>query len=574
MTKDSKPSNTLSTSEAHDFIRQIVAHDHAQGAKIITRFPPEPNGYLHLGHAKAICTSFEIAKEFGGQCHLRFDDTNPSKEEQDFVDAIEQDVRWLGYTWTDLSGAPSDTPFYASGYFAQLYKWAVKLIQDGKAYVDLQTPEQIRENRGSFTQKGVNSPYRDASIEDNLARFDKMKNGEFGEGEAVLRAKIDMQSDNMNLRDPVLYRVMHTHHHQTGDTWCIYPMYDYAHPLSDAIEGISHSICTLEFADHRPLYDWLIDAVGFEKPPRQYEFARLNVSHVLTAKRKLKRLVDDKLVDGWDDPRMPTIAAMRRRGYPAEALRDFCARTGVSKSDGVVDFEMLEFCVRESLEDSARYMAVLNPVPMRIINFDEVATALQYKNPKTCADFEGDTLWIYPNGEQNERRLAFNQTIYIDKADYAKNPAPDYKRLSPQNKVVRLRNSFVIELVEVVEKDGEIVEFLAKIDLKTLGNNPEGYKAKSVIHWASAKHGVQFMVNIYDKLFLQADPAKIDIDNLADAINPNSHQVKHAIGEPILANLAKGVRVQFEREGYFIVHSQAPLIFNKIVGLKDGYKPK
>lgn len=578
----SSPNAPADLPEKNDFIRAIVREDVAQGRydEIVTRFPPEPNGYLHLGHVKSICLNFGLANEFDGLCNLRFDDTNPEAEEQEFVDNIKQDVEWLGFHW---AGAPR----YASSYFEQLYRWAVQLIEQGDAYVDLQTPEQIRVNRGSFGQAGIDSPYRTASVGENLARFEDMRAGKFANGAAVLRAKIDMASPNMNLRDPVLYRVLHREHHQTGDTWCIYPMYDYAHPLSDAIEGVTHSVCTLEFEDHRPFYDWVVDKIGFAKPPHQYEFARLNVSHVLTSKRKLKRLVEDGLVSGWDDPRMPTVAGMRRRGYTPEGLRDFCDRVGVSKADGVVDFGLLEFSQRQSLEDTAaRAMAVLHPLKVTITNFDQaVADVMTLKKTSVQARLEGDVLWLtqpkHPNAEINavlgNRDIPFTRQIVIDRADYEVTPPEGYKRLSPDNREIRLRNSYIIHIDEHRTDDaGNVVELLATIDPKTLGNNPEGRKVKGVIHWVSASHGVPAEVRLYDQLFTQEDPAKIDIDNLAQEINPESLRVVQAMVEPSLANSAAGARWQFEREGYFVAdsHDHAPEhpVFNRIVSLKDGFK--
>ncbi|WP_315043110.1 glutamine--tRNA ligase/YqeY domain fusion protein [Faucicola mancuniensis] len=571
--------NATETTEKNDFIRAIVRDDLAEQkySQIVTRFPPEPNGYLHLGHVKSICLNFGLANEFNGLCNLRFDDTNPDAEDQEFVDNIKADVEWLGFHWA------GDTR-YASSYFEQLYKWAIKLIEQGDAYVDLQTPEQIRENRGNFGQVGKNSPYRDATVSENLQRFDDMKNGKFGNGEAVLRAKIDMASPNMNMRDPVIYRVMHKEHHQTGDQWCIYPMYDYAHPLSDAIEGITHSICTLEFEDHRPFYDWIVNKVGFEKEPHQYEFARLNVNHILTSKRKLKKLVEDNLVTGWDDPRMPTIAGMRRRGYTPEGLRDFCDRVGVSKADGVVDFGLLEFSIRNSLEDTAnRAMAVINPLKVTITNFDEaVADVENLKKPTVKTNLENGILWLtQPKNSHDEsqgnREIPFTKEIYIDKADFEINPPDGYKRLSPSNSEIRLRNSYVLKVEEhIVGDNGEVVELKATIDPKTLGNNPEGRKVKGVIHWVSATLGVPAEVRLYEQLFTQEDPAKIDLENLANEINPNSLTVVNAVVEPSLAKAEKGERFQFEREGFFVADSQdftsEKPVFNRIVGLKDGFK--
>lgn len=578
------------STEKNDFIRSIIREDLATGKheQVLTRFPPEPNGFLHIGHVKSICLNFGIAKEFNGACHLRFDDTNPTAEKQDFVDGIKEDVRWLGFEW-------SGQVRYASGYFEQLYAWAVQLIEQGDAYVDLQSIDEIRANRGSFNQAGTPSPYRDSSIEENLARFFDMKDGKYADGGAVLRAKIDMAHPNMNMRDPVIYRVMHAHHHQTADAWCIYPMYDFAHPLSDAIEGITHSLCTLEFEDHRPFYDWVIDKIGFERPPRQYEFSRLNIDHTLTSKRKLKRLVEMGAVSGWDDPRMPTIAGMRRRGYTPEGLRDFCERIGVTKSDGLVDYRMLEFSVRKSLEYStARGMAVLRPLKVSITNFDEaVAQFAQLKNPKTVAEFDGEVLWLsqpkHPTLPMGERRIPFTKTIYIDKTDFEVAPPEGYKRLSPENPEIRLRNSYVLKVDEYKTDDsGQVVELIASIDEKTLGNNPEGRKVKGVIHWVSATHGVPAQVRLYEHLLLEDDeitdtttvPDAADADSawIYQHLNPNSLTVCQAVIEPDLAKAKSGERFQFERESYFIAdaveHSETTPVFNQIVGLKDSFKPE
>ena len=577
--KSTKTDETAANSEKNDFIRAIVRDDLASQkySQIVTRFPPEPNGYLHLGHVKSICLNFGLAKEFAGLCNLRFDDTNPDAEDQEFVDNIKDDVKWLGFDWAGEAR-------YASSYFAQLYDWAVKLIKQGDAYIDLQSPEDIRENRGNFGQAGKNSPYRDASVEENLQRFDDMKLGKYGNGEAVLRAKIDMASPNMNMRDPILYRVMHQAHHQTGDDWCIYPMYDYAHPLSDAIEGITHSICTLEFEDHRPFYDWVVDKVGFDKEPHQYEFARLNVNHILTSKRKLKKLVEDDLVSGWDDPRMPTIAGMRRRGYTPEGLRDFCDRVGVSKSDGVVDFGLLEFSIRNSLEHVNRAMAVLSPLKVTITNFDEaVANVETLKKDSVKTRLDNGVLWLTQpknshDDSQGMRDIPFTKEIYIDKGDFEITPPEGYKRLSPQNPEIRLRNSYVLKIEEhITDDNGEVVGLTATIDPKTLGNNPEGRKVKGVIHWVSASLGVPAKVRLYEQLFTQEDPAKIDINNLAAEINPNSLREVDAIVEPSLSQVNAGERFQFEREGFFVAdskdYSPEHLVFNRIVTLKDSFKP-
>ena len=579
--------------EKNDFIRTIIRDDLASGKhdSILTRFPPEPNGYLHIGHVKSICLNFGVANEFGGACNLRFDDTNPTAEKQDFVDGIKEDVRWLGFEWAgDVR--------YASSYFDELYGWAVQLIKQGDAYVDLQSIDEIRANRGSFTEVGVPSPQRDASIEENLARFEDMRQGKFADGEAVLRAKIDMTHPNLNMRDPVIYRVMHAHHHQTGDQWCIYPMYDFAHPLSDAYEGITHSLCTLEFEDHRPFYDWVVQKVGFDVPPRQYEFSRLNIDHTLTSKRKLKRLVDMGVVSGWDDPRMPTVVGMRRRGYTPEGLRDFCERIGITKSEGLVDHRMLEFSVRKSLEETtARGMAVLRPLKVTITNFDDaVAKFNELKNEKTVAEFDGEVLWLtqpkHPHLDMGERQIPFTKTIYIDATDYEIQPPAGYKRLSPNNPEIRLRNSYILKVNEHKTDDaGNVIELIATIDEHTLGNNPEGRKVKGVIHWVSATHGVAALVRLYDHLLLEEDEIDASLaqnvlgaDADADAfwidrhLNPNSLTVYQAVVEPDLAKAAAGERFQFERESYFIAdsveHTQSLPVFNQIVSLKDSFKPE
>lgn len=585
--------STPTSFEKNDFIRQIIRDDLAFGKYdgVVTRFPPEPNGFLHIGHVKSICLNFGVAKEFNGLCNLRFDDTNPTAEKQDYVNGIKADVEWLGFTWNgDVR--------YASHYFDQLYEWAVQLIKQGDAYVDFQTPEQIREHRGGFGKPSVESPQRNATIEENLTRFEDMKNGKYQEGEAVLRAKIDMNHANMNMRDPVIYRVMHAHHHQTGDKWCIYPMYDYAHPLSDAIENITHSLCTLEFEDHRPFYDWVIDKIGFERPPHQYEFSRLNIDHTLTSKRKLKRLVDMGVVSGWDDPRMPTVAGMRRRGYPAAGLRDFCERVGISKADGVVDFRQLEFSVRNSLENTtARGMAVLRPLKVTIVNFDEAVADFETLKKQTVkARLNDGVLWLtqpkHPTVDMGEREIPFTKEIYIDKTDFEINPPAGYKRLSPENKEIRLRNSYVLKIEEyIVDENGEVIELIATIDPKTLGNNPEGRKVKGVIHWVSASHGVDAVVRMYQHLLLEDDEINdeatlhekdmVDADTDADTlwikqhINPNSLTVYHAVVEPSLANVSAGDKFQFERESYFVADSveftkDLP-VYNQIVGLKDGF---
>ena len=578
----SKPSNNteLKKEPKNDFIRNIIRDDiKAQKyAQIVTRFPPEPNGYLHLGHVKSICLNFGIAEEFGGICHLRYDDTNPTAEKQDYIDNIKTDVQWLGFEWAGEA-------LHASSYFDQLYSWAVKLIEQGDAYVDLQTLEQIRDNRGSFKEAGTDSPQRDASVADNLQLFADMKEGKYADGKAVLRAKIDMADANMNMRDPIIYRVMHQQHHQTGDKWCIYPMYDFAHPLSDAHEGITHSICTLEFEDHRPFYDWVVEKVGFEQPPHQYEFSRLNVDHTLTSKRKLKQLVDEGIVDGWDDPRMPTIAGMRRRGYTPEGLRDFCDRVGVAKADGVVDMRLLEFSIRQSLDDTtARGMAVLNPLKVTITNFHEALKEWQsLKAESVTARFDDNTqtLWLtqpkHPNVEDmGEREIPFTKDLYIDAGDYEIEPPAGYKRLSPEKPEIRLRNTYVLAVSEhVLDENGKVIELKATIDPTTLGQNPEARKVKGVIHWVSASQGIPATVRLYEPLFSVADPSSVS--DVHAALNPNSLTQLNAVVEPSLVSADAGTRFQFEREGYFISdaieHSHEHPVFNQIVSLRDSYKP-
>ena len=574
--------NVQKDEQKNDFIRNIIRDDiKAQKyPQIVTRFPPEPNGYLHLGHVKSICLNFGIAEEFGGVCNLRFDDTNPTAEKQDYIDNIENDVKWLGFEWA----GEAHHAHHASGYFDQLYAWAVQLIEQGDAYVDLQSPEQIRDNRGSFNEAGTPSPQRDASVEENLKLFNDMKEGKFAEGKAVLRAKIDMASPNMNMRDPVIYRVMHQAHHQTGDKWCIYPMYDFAHPLSDALEGITHSLCTLEFEDHRPFYDWAVEKIGFDVPPHQYEFSRLNVDHTLTSKRKLKQLVDEGIVSGWDDPRMPTIAGMRRRGYTPEGLRDFSERVGVTKVDSVVDFRLLEFSIRQSLETTtARGMAVLKPLKVTITNFSDAVSSWESQKADSVNarwDDDAQTLWLtqpnHPNVDMGEREIPFTETLYIDQGDYEIEPPAGYKRLSPEKPEIRLRNTYVLAVTEhILDDAGNVVELKATIDPATLGNNPEGRKVKGVIHWVSASQGVPATVRMYEQLFSAEDPSSVA--DVHQALNPNSLIELDAVVEPSLANSDAGTRFQFEREGYFIADSEDHMsdkpVFNQIVSLRDSYKP-
>jgi glutaminyl-tRNA synthetase len=547
-----------STSDAgRDFIRDIVAADLAAGKHkgVVTRFPPEPNGYLHLGHAKSICLNFGIAEEFGGRCHLRFDDTNPTKEEQEYIDAIQRDVRWLGFDW-------GDHLHFASDYFEQLYAWAQHLIRAGKAYVDDQTPEEIRLTRGTLTEAGQNSPFRDRSVEENLDLFARMRAGEFPNGARVLRAKIDMASGNINLRDPVLYRILHAHHPRTGEAWTIYPSYDFAHGQSDAIEHITHSICTLEFEDHRPLYDWFLDNLPVPSRPRQYEFARLNVTYTLLSKRVLTELVRGGHVSGWDDPRMPTLAGLQRRGIPPEALRDFVRRIGVAKANSTVDLGMFDFAVRETLNRTApRRMAVLRPLKVVIENYPEgQAEQLEAVN--------------HPDDPaQGTRTVPFARELYIERDDFMEDPPKKFFRLAP-GREVRLRYAYFITCREVIKDTaGEVVELRCTYDPATRGGNaPDGRKVKATIHWVSAAHAVPAEVRLYDTLFATPQP---EAANFAAQLNPNS--LETLVGcmlEPALAaDNAEGA-VQFERQGYFCRDKDsAPgkLVFNRTVGLRDSY---
>ena len=538
-----------------NFIRQIIDADLASGKveRVHTRFPPEPNGYLHIGHAKSIVLNFGIAQDYDGQCNLRFDDTNPEKEEQRYIDAIQADVRWLGYDWDGL--------YFASDYFEQLYGYAVELIEKGLAYVCELTPEQMREYRGTLTEPGRESPYRNRSVEENLDLFRRMRDGEFPDGSKVLRAKIDMASGNINMRDPVLYRIRSgLVHHQTGDAWCLYPMYDFTHPISDAIEGITHSLCTLEFADHRPLYDWVLDNISIGCHPQQIEFARLNLEYTVMSKRKLTQLVDEGLVDGWDDPRMPTIAGLRRRGFTPAAIRDFCNRIGVTRQDSSVEMGVLESVIREDLDASApRRMAVLNPLKVTISNYPEGQREdlVAPNHPK----FE----------EIGTRVLPFSREVYIDRGDFMEvAPNKKFKRLVAGGEV-RLRNSYVIRCDEVIKDDGgEIIELVCSYDPETLGRNPEGRKVKGVIHWVSADHGAPAEIRLYDRL-LKTPQAR---ENWKDDLNPDSLVViDNAFVEASLADAEAGVQYQFEREGYFCRDSGTPdrLVFNRIVTLRDSW---
>ena len=556
----SNTEHTLENAEntrTHNFITQIIDEDLASGKhkSVHTRFPPEPNGYLHIGHAKSICLNFGLAKEYNGLCNLRFDDTNPVKEDVEYVDSIKADVKWLGFKW-------EGEPRYASDYFDALYGYAIELIEKGLAYVDELSPDQMREYRGTLTEPGKNSPYRDRSVEENLALFERMKNGEFAEGTLSLRAKIDMASPFMVMRDPVLYRIKFASHHQTGDKWCIYPMYDFTHCISDAIERITHSLCTLEFQDNRRLYDWVLENISIERPlPHQYEFSRLNLEGTLTSKRKLLKLVNEGIVDGWNDPRMPTISGLRRRGYTPASLREFCRRIGVTKQDNVVEYSALEACIREDLNENApRAMAVIDPVRVVIENFEgeEILTAPNHPN----------------RPELGERQLPFTKELYIDRADFREEANKQYKRLV-LGKEVRLRNAYVIK-AECVEKDenGEITTIFCTYDPETLGKNPaDGRKVKGVIHWVSAVHNHPAEFRLYERLFTVPNPGAAE--EIESVLNPTSLVVKHGFVEQSLANAEPEKGYQFEREGYFCADNKDSrpehLVFNLTVSLKEGF---
>ena len=542
------------TDDRSDFIRDIVRADLQSGrvAAVVTRFPPEPNGYLHIGHAKSICLNFGIAEAFGGRCHLRFDDTNPVKEEQEYIEAIEADVRWLGFDW-------GEHRYFASDYFAQLYDWAEQLIDAGKAYVDDQSADEIREARGTLTESGTDSPHRDRSPEENLNLFRRMRAGEFGDGARVLRARIDMAAGNINLRDPVLYRILHVEHPRTGNDWCIYPTYDFAHGQSDAIEGISHSICTLEFEDHRPLYDWLLQNLSVPARPQQYEFARLNLGHTVLSKRKLISLVRDRLVQGWDDPRMPTLVGMRRRGFPPAAIRDFAARIGVAKRDSTVELGALDHCAREYLNVVAeRRFAVLRPLKVVIENYPEGGSEIleAVNNP-------GDA-------GTGTRQLPFGREIYVEREDFMEDPPRKFHRLKPGGEV-RLRFAYFITCEEVVkDADGTVVELRCTYDPETRGGNaPDGRKVRGTIHWVSVAHALSAEVRLYGPLFTEPDPSS------DEAIDPASLEVLHDCKlEPSLAALVVGEVVQFERTGYFCPDPDGTLealVFNRTVALRDTW---
>jgi glutaminyl-tRNA synthetase len=545
------------TEAGRDFIRDIVEADLANRrySKIITRFPPEPNGYLHIGHAKSICLNFGIAQEFGGQCNLRFDDTNPTKEEQEFIDAIERDVRWLGFDWDKHL-------YFASDYFEQLYAWAEYLIRAGKAYVDDQSQEEIRINRGTLTEPGKNSPFRDRSVEENLDLFRRMRAGEFPNGARVLRAKIDMASGNINLRDPVLYRILHAKHPRTGTAWSIYPSYDFAHGQSDAIEGITHSICTLEFEDHRPLYDWFLDNLPVPSHPHQYEFARLNLTYTVLSKRVLTELVRGGHVSGWDDPRMPTLAGLRRRGVPPEALREFVRAIGVAKANSIVDVAMFEHAIRDVLNRTAlRRMAVLRPLKVVIVNYPEGGTE------------ELEAVNHPDNPDAGVRRVRFGRELYIERDDFMENPPKKFFRLSP-GREVRLRYAYFITCREVVkDASGEPVELICTYDPETRGGNaPDGRKVQATLHWVAAADAVPAEVRLYNPLFAKPDP---DVANFAAELNPDSLEVlTDAKVEPAMAGDNSDAAVQFERQGYFVRDPDSKpgrLVFNRTVGLRDSW---
>ncbi|HKT23004.1 MAG TPA: glutamine--tRNA ligase/YqeY domain fusion protein [Terriglobales bacterium] len=544
-----------------NFIRDIVIRDletNKFGGSVQTRFPPEPNGYLHLGHAKSICLNFGLAAEFGGRTNLRFDDTNPEKEEQEYVDSIIRDVRWLGFDWEDRM-------YYASDYFDQLYQWAVQLIKAGKAYVDDLSAEEIRKTRGTLTEPGTNSPYRDRSVEENLDLFERMRKGEFPDGSRTLRAKIDMASPNLNLRDPVMYRILHAEHHRTGNKWCIYPLYDFAHGQSDSIEKVTHSICTLEFEDHRPLYNWFIEQLGIFHS-QQIEFDRLNLTYTILSKRRLLQLVNEGRVRGWDDPRMPTLTAVRRRGYTPEALRNFCASLGVSKTNGVIELAMLEHFQREDLNKRAlRVMAVLRPLKVVIDNYPDgqVEQMDAINNPEDAS--------------AGKRKVPFSRVLYIERDDFRENPPKQFYRLSP-GREVRLRYGYLITCTNVVkDANGEVVEVRCTYDPATRGGNaPDGRKVKSTIHWVSATHAIPAEVRLYENLFLKEDPNDVEEGkDWTDNLNPNSLElVSEAKLEPSLANAQIGIAYQFERLGYFCVDPDSKpgaLVFNRTVALKDTW---
>ena len=548
MAEEKKSSNFI-----HDIIDEDLKTNKYDG-KVATRFPPEPNGYLHIGHAKSICLNFSTAIKYGGTCNLRYDDTNPSKEEMEYVKAIEDDVHWLGFEW--------DERLWASDYFQEMYEGAIKLIKDGKAYVCDLTADEIRDTRGTLTEPGVESPYRNRSVEENLRLFEEMKEGKYADGEKVLRAKIDMASPNMNMRDPVIYRIVHETHHNTGDEWCIYPMYDYAHPLEDAIEGITHSLCTLEFEDHRPLYDWSLDEIGWWDPqPQQIEFARLNLTNTVMSKRLLKKLVDDGDVDGWDDPRLPTLVGLRRRGYTPEAIKDFCDRIGVAKANSVVDMGLLEFCIRDDLQDKVEIRNVVeHPIKVIITNYPEGKTEeIEMENNRN-------------NEELGSRTVTFSRELWIDGSDFMEFPVKKYFRLFPGNEV-RFKGAYFIKCNEVVKnEDGSIKHLLCTYDPATKsGEGFEGRKVKGTIHWVNAEDAEEIEIRNYDYLM-------IDDENGKQVLNPDSLEITTGYAEPNIMTAEPGDRFQFFRHGYYIADEKLTTddkkVFNKIVGLKSSFKIK
>ena len=545
------------TTKPLNFLEEIITEDIAKGnTRVQTRFPPEPNGYLHIGHAKSICLNFGLAKKFGGKCNLRFDDTNPTKEDTEYVDSIKRDIHWLGFDWAG--------EYYASDYFDQLYQWAVVLIKKGLAYVDDQSQEQIRENRGTVTVPGKESPWRNRSVEENLDLFERMKNGEFEDGSRVLRAKIDMAHPNMLFRDPIMYRIIHAEHHRTGNKWCIYPMYDYAHGQCDSIERVTHSICTLEFDVHRPLYDWFIQQLGIY-PSHQYEFARLNLTYTMMSKRKLLQLVQNKIVMGWDDPRMPTICALRRKGYTPAAVRAFAEKVGVAKRDNVIDLSLMEFCVREDLNKCAeRRMAVLKPLKVVITNYPEGKTEMF-----TCINNPEDET-------AGTRQVPFSREIYIDRDDFMEVPPKKYYRLSPGQEV-RLRYSYLIKCEEVIKDEaGEITELRCTYDpMSGNGSSSDGRRVKGVIHWVSAPHAIEAEIRLFDTLFTKEDPNDVEEGKtFMDYLNPNSMVITKGYLEPSLAGAQPGKTFQFERVGYFCPDTDTTPehpVFNRTVTLKDSW---
>ena len=545
--------------EMTHFIIDEIDKDLKEGVytKVQTRFPPEPNGYLHIGHVKAINIDFSMAEKYNGTCNLRLDDTNPTKEDTEYVDSIMEDIKWLGFKW--------DKVLYASDYFPIIHECAIKLIKKGLAYVCELTPEQMKEYRGTFSEPGKESPYRNRSIEENLDLFTRMTNGEFETGSKVLRAKIDMASGNLNMRDPIIYRVLKAHHHRTGDKWCVYPMYDFAHPISDAAEGVTHSLCSLEFEDHRPLYDWVLKNCDFEKPSRQIEFARLNLNYTLTSKRKCLQLVKEGIVDGWDDPRMSTICGLRRRGYPAKALLDFVNRVGVSKAHSVVDYSLLEACVRENLNENApRAMAVFNPLKVTIENYPETSETL--------------TVDINPNDENaGTKEVSFSKNIYIEKDDFMEVPVKGYKRLTPDNEV-RLKGAYFIKVKDIIkDENGEVTELICTYDPESRGgNSPDGRKVKGTIQWVDAENCTNATVNMYERLFLTSNPSGEDGEtDIMENLNPNSLKVlKNCKLDKDLATAKPGTTYQFMRNGYFTADTHSTEenpIFNLTVTLKDSF---